>query len=266
MARRKSDKYKIKENRSKGTGNSYEPWIKVHEFGSKGRSTKIVGWKHNRIHHFLSDLELYYFLVLQWEENVIEIREQYPLLPLHQTIFLADELGYAHPPRSRKEKTILTTDFLIFIREGKQIKKIARTVKTLKDLYNPRTLEKFMIEKNYWDIKEVDWLVITEKDIPRVKAQNIYRIYNAYFWNTLNHVDTYTKNCLTSQFLNVLINNDYQVIETTNEFDSKKNWQPGQSLAFFQFLLTRKILLADLDVKFNFHSMNVWINEGVATC
>ena len=75
--------------RGQGTGVSYLPWLLVRDVPSKGLSTRIEGWKTGRIHHFLSELELMYYYVLEWSKIVLDIREQYPLLPLEETISIA---------------------------------------------------------------------------------------------------------------------------------------------------------------------------------
>lgn len=67
--------------RGKGTGASYLPWLRVQDVPSQGLSTRIEGWKTGRIHHFLSELELMYYLAVVWSILVMDIREQYPLLP-----------------------------------------------------------------------------------------------------------------------------------------------------------------------------------------
>ncbi|AWK50548.1 transposase [Clostridium beijerinckii] len=108
---RKTDKYRLIEKRGLGKFEEYKPWLKVHEFGSCGRVHRIVGWKNRRIYQLMSDLELYYFVLAQWDDNVIDIREQYPLLPLEETILRANEIGVNHPPMNSKKKTVMTTDF-----------------------------------------------------------------------------------------------------------------------------------------------------------
>lgn len=82
----------IKEGRGTGIGSEYKPWLNIQDVASMGRSTCLKGIKTNRQHEFLSDLERNYFY--------IDIREQFPLLPLEETIVIADELGIKHPTDS----------------------------------------------------------------------------------------------------------------------------------------------------------------------
>jgi hypothetical protein len=73
---------RIKEGRGQGTGAEYTPWLYVQDVPSNGLAHRIKGWKTKREHHFFSTLERDYFYVLEWSPFVIDIREQYPLLPL----------------------------------------------------------------------------------------------------------------------------------------------------------------------------------------
>lgn len=87
----------IQDGRGSGIGADYKPWLKIQDVSSKGRSTRLKGIKTNRQHEFLSDLERNYFYLTEYSDVVIDIREQFPLLPLEETIVIADELGIKHP-------------------------------------------------------------------------------------------------------------------------------------------------------------------------
>src|SRR3712207_6023293 len=87
----------IKEGRGKGDGAEYMPWLNVWDVASKGRCHQITGWRHGRVHHLLSDLEAHVFFTYEWSRRVIEIKEQFPLLPLEETLAIAEEIGVAHP-------------------------------------------------------------------------------------------------------------------------------------------------------------------------
>ena len=80
-----------------GAGASYVPWLRVQDVPSRGRSHKIQGVKVERIHHFLSDLERAYFLVCEFSEDVLDIREQYPLLPQESVQAIASSIGLTYP-------------------------------------------------------------------------------------------------------------------------------------------------------------------------
>lgn len=61
----------------------YVPFLTVRSVPTKGKANRIMGRKTGREHHFLSKLELATFYNFDWSDEVIDIKEQYPLLPLH---------------------------------------------------------------------------------------------------------------------------------------------------------------------------------------
>lgn len=66
----------------RGTGASYKPWLRVQDVPSTGHSRKVSGVKIERTFHLLSNLEYGYFLASEFSEDVVDIREQYPLLQI----------------------------------------------------------------------------------------------------------------------------------------------------------------------------------------
>ena len=89
---------KIKEGRGQGHFSEYKPWLTVHDVPSIGIVTRILGWKSGRLHHYLSEhFELAHHYQMEWSEQVIDIREQFPLLPLDKTLYIAQKLGIKHP-------------------------------------------------------------------------------------------------------------------------------------------------------------------------
>nr|WP_269843845.1 TnsA endonuclease N-terminal domain-containing protein [Domibacillus epiphyticus] len=50
---------------------------------------------------------------------MVDIIEQYPLLPVEETIVIADELGLKNPADPRTgEPIVMTTDFLVTVRSN----------------------------------------------------------------------------------------------------------------------------------------------------
>jgi len=144
-----------KEGRGEGHGIDYKPWLTIQDVPSKGRSSRIPSSKTPREHHLLSDNERGIFLLLDWSDNVVDVREQFPL-DRDITRRIAKEMGVAHPmdPRTRTD-IVMTTDFLVDKRVGNKIIEIARSVKSKTDLDDPRTIEKQEIERRYWELKNI---------------------------------------------------------------------------------------------------------------
>ena len=135
-----------KEGRGLGAGTDYKPWLNIQDVPSYGRSHRLRGMTIERLYHFLSDIECHLFYLLDWAENVHDIREQFPI-DRHATQRIAKEINVIHPvDRSTKTPIVMTTDFVIDATVDGQKKQIARTVKPSKDLDKPRIIEKLEIE------------------------------------------------------------------------------------------------------------------------
>lgn len=107
-----------------------KPWLNIQDVSSKGRSTRLKSFKTNRQHEFLSDLERNYIYLTEYSDSVIDIREQFPLLLLEETIVSADELGLKHPTDPKtNEPVVITTDFLLTVDQGNGLVELARTIK-----------------------------------------------------------------------------------------------------------------------------------------
>lgn len=121
----------------------------------------------------MSDLERACFNCLEWAPDVVDTREQFPLLPRSATLEIAKELGLKHPadPRS-KEPIVMTSDFLITISEQNGPRDVVVTVKPAQQLTR-NVLVKFEIERRYWERQGIPWFTVSEKDIPLSLAQNV---------------------------------------------------------------------------------------------
>jgi hypothetical protein len=82
------ERRRIKEGRGTGEGAGYKPWITTHDFPSKGQVCRAKGQTTGRIHHMMSSLERDLFLILDYDPDVTDIREQYPL-KLEDTLLIA---------------------------------------------------------------------------------------------------------------------------------------------------------------------------------
>ena len=115
---KKYEKY-LKEGRGKGVGKDYKPWATIHDLPSKGLSSRTPGWKSNRVYHFLSLNELRCFFLLDWADDVVDIREQFPLIDFEDAIKIAEKsnIKYSIDTKS-KMPYILTSDFMITVKKA----------------------------------------------------------------------------------------------------------------------------------------------------
>ncbi len=94
---------------------------------------------------------------------------------------IAEEIGINYPkdPQSNTPR-VLTTDFMLSVKQGKTIVQKARTFKLPKDLGSKSVAEKFELEKRYYAAKGIDWGIITEKEVPKQLAENVEWVHTAY--------------------------------------------------------------------------------------
>lgn len=160
----------LKEGRGQGSGANYIPWICVQDFSSNGMVSRIKGTKTGRVHHFLSNLEMMFFFLLDWSDEVLDIREQYPLIDIPSAIDIAEKAHIRYPYDIKSGfPYVLTSDFYIDAIDGPSVV----SIKTSDDLSNQRVREKLEIERRYWSQRNVRWRVVTEKQINKTKSKNI---------------------------------------------------------------------------------------------
>lgn len=171
--------------RGTGTLEDYLAWHRVTrgDPASMGRS-HILKWR-NRLRDLLSDGELGSQFFSTMLPNLADSLEQYKLAAepdvhpriaygedvdgtLYEgTLQIAASLGLKHPKLRDEEKTtwIMTTDLLLAFREpGGKLKFLAVSFKSKEwDEGNvtKRTRQLLSIEKEYWRLRGVEWILVT---------------------------------------------------------------------------------------------------------
>jgi len=164
----------IRQGFGQGSGTDYKPWLRVNDVKSKGLSTKIKGITSHRTHQFVSSIETQFFYFADHEPGVIDIREQFPLLPLNLSIRIASELGIKHPrvPGTSVEN-VMTTDFLLTVLTSSGERYLAVSAKPRDKLCDKRTMEKQEIERQWWSILGVPFRVFCGDDNTSIQARNL---------------------------------------------------------------------------------------------
>lgn len=253
MSKRKrslSNDKKLKDGRGQGLGVDYKPWVTIQDVSSLGRSTRLRGNKVPRQFEFLSDLERNYFYLLEYSDLVVGIREQFPLLPIEETIVIADELGIKHPTNPKTGELVeMTTDFLITVNKDQQYQHLARTLKYKDDLMNERVLEKFEIERVYWERQDVDWGIVTELEIPKDMAHNIAFVHGYSDLSVIEgfeEVTAYEIDEMSIYFIKKLLTEDKTVKQIAKEFERDFGVIVGCGLSLFKHLIITKAIDLDL--------------------
>lgn len=180
MPREISDNSRLRQNRGSidlKNPESYIPWVKTRDcYRGDGTRHIIPDLYHKkRLIHLMSDIEKEVYYTLRSNENVIELFEQFPLLPRNKTEDLCGKYNITHPQNPKtKNKIVMTTDFLLLTKDNEGNKKWkACAVKMSKDLNNLRTREKLFIEKKYWESIGVQWGTMTELQINKIYVKNV---------------------------------------------------------------------------------------------
>lgn len=170
----------IAQGYGQGEGANYKPWLRVQDVPSEGRSRKVHGTKTGRVHHLLSDIEYGYFLILEFSEQVVDIREQFPLFPTEQTIEISSQLGIRYPRfHGTTLPYVLSTDFLVTLQASDGSRKLAARSVKCEDALKPsdalkRTIEKLELEKAIWHARDVsDWKLVTENTMGSTLVTNL---------------------------------------------------------------------------------------------
>ncbi|MBW4485316.1 MAG: TnsA endonuclease N-terminal domain-containing protein [Tildeniella torsiva UHER 1998/13D] len=196
----------------------------------------------------MSNLETGYFYILEWSQSIIDIREQYPLLPLEETQEIAEQCGFPHPTDpATKQPVVMTTDFLINLKRKDHEIEHARAIKPASELQSQRTLEKLEIERLYWKRREVDWGIVTEKEIPKTLIENLKWIHPFYKQGELaplNQADITRIN----QFLRPKITErKLPLTDITNACDDRLGLEPGTSLSVVRHLIANRYWLINMN-------------------
>lgn len=235
----------LKEGRGKGELENYKPWLNIQDVPSIGRVHRLNGWKTAREHHLLSDLEYNYLCFCDWADNVIDIREQFPL-DREVTLKIADEIGLKHPlDINTKTPIVMTTDFFLTIREGSSINYRARTLKFEKELNDKRVIEKFEIERVYWSRLGIEWAIVTEKEISKDMLSNLKFLRDAYFINELEKLNLFIDEW--NSFTGPLLPN-------LKRFDLKYNFEDGTAISLYKHALAKKLLIVDMNEPINLYT------------
>jgi hypothetical protein len=222
----------------------------IHDVASRGLATRMRSPLHGRTYHLLSQLETDWLFAFHALPSLVDVREQYPLLELEETLEIAAQLGIAHPtdPTS-KEPCVATTDFVITLTDGLRETEIATAIKLSADLASPRTLEKLEIERVYWSARKIAWRVLTERELPRGLVKNMRWL--------LPLVDLAASGEFTGELITrirtviepAVSEGKRSLVQIATECDDRLGLKPGSALCVARHLLGIRAWPVDLTIE-----------------
>ncbi|MEH7299915.1 TnsA endonuclease N-terminal domain-containing protein [Neobacillus drentensis] len=241
----------IRDGRGQGTGKDYKPFIQAHDnkVASEGWISRHLGWKTQRIHNTLSSHERRFLYYLEWIDEVVDIREQFPLLPQSRTEEIAKQLGIKHA-NVEGVPVVMTTDFMITIQTSKGLVDIVRTVKPASKL-SKRTLELFEIERRYFLEQGIDWGIITEKRMPDILISNIEWFYEARYLSTRPTVDEELVSLIKHDLFNIIFRDEGStpISKLCIRCDKIFGIESGTSMFILKHMLATKKWSTDMNLK-----------------
>jgi hypothetical protein len=234
----------LKNNYGLGAADAYMPWLRVQDVNSAGNSGKIDGIKSNRVHHTLSEQESCFFYLAEFCDPVIDIREQFPLLPLDLSVRLAKTLDVDHPINPMtKEKcfNVMTTDFLLTLTDGTKTWYEAVSVKPADDLKDKRTAEKLDIERVWWQLQGIAFHIFSMTEQTQIQSRNIQWFTSPYRQGSNFQNDTIEKAKSIVKLGTNLIE------DLCNDFIRELNVEHDDALVLLKVLLATKQVCVDLN-------------------
>lgn len=241
----------LKEGRGQGEGSEYKPWLRVQDIASQGRSTRIYSYKLQRVIHLLSDLQLYYWYLLEFDnEGVLDVREQYPLLDFHELNIPVDqELEKKLFNTKTNVPHVFIVPFMVtrIDQNGNSFYE-ARVIKSSTELSKKATIDRLELQRRYFEKKQIDFGIVTEKDINKQLARNIGWVLTAYDiqdYPELVGNYSFLKNDLLDYLTNPTdtLQRVFQRIENSYQLDE------GMGLILFKHLVATREIRMDLDRK-----------------
>lgn len=167
----------VKKGRGQGDYSDYKPWFTIRDVPSHAVRTRLFSQRFQRVFTFLSHGELQTFLILEWNDEVDQIKEQYPLDP-SLTVRIARELDIRHPAICGRD-VVMTTDFVVeYLRKsGRRQTKAFQIKQSSADVENLRANEKLQIEQAYWQEKGCFWRLIYSSGYNGTKCSNLQWLF-----------------------------------------------------------------------------------------
>ena len=242
----------IEAKKKKGAGqgylDQYSPWLKTWSVSSHGNKSLVMGWKTNRPHHLLSGLELKAYYHCEWAEAVVDIREQFPLLPLQETLGYAEVTKIRHPTNPRtKTPVVMTTDLVLCIREGIRERLAAVAIKPASELQKKRVQEKLLLERMFWEERGVLWKVATGDDLSEALYLNMRWLHSHYSRDYLRGISPPAFIRIREKLIPAVERRNKGLAQLCADIDQRLRVPSGSAMEVLRHLLCHRTWQFDMD-------------------
>lgn len=227
----------------------YQPWLTVQMVNSIGVSHQPFCLKTGRHLQLFSDIEHAVFLALDWQEDVVDIREQFPL-NRDFTCTVADRLGIRHPYYPGTDvKTVMTVDFMVTrVRDGAEYLE-AYNAKPTSEAEDTRSLEKLEIQRSALADLGFPHHLVFDTDLPKQQIKNLAWINGAMlkkdekekYPGHLEEMAQRMENHLAPE-----MRRSTTLGDLCKKFDSIFGEKPGTGIRAARMLMAKHVLVPDL--------------------
>lgn len=160
-------------------GAEYRSGTSVRDFNSRGVCNRVKDLRTGRVRDLFSNGEYWFQEYVAFDNRIIHAEEQWPILPISETVAIAAELGVDHPGASRGVNKEVRTDMRIALRPAPRarIQEIVIEVKDSPHHYEgpkgERALEKRRIVEVWCQAHDKRFLVLYKTAIPRDLLKNL---------------------------------------------------------------------------------------------
>lgn len=232
MGKKISEISKFKEGRGTSNGgsadyggNGYKAWITSGELNSIGTAESVYDYKTGRMVQCLSQGEKWFFYKLRFSEKVKDIKEQFPLTPLQETIDITAEKGYKG---SFNNNVIMTTDFLVTRIDDSMF---ALSVKVSESKVSKRQKELLDVEREYWERRGVPFFMGYKDTLNPIEIMNIESVVDTYDWNKVFDDFSLARYLIANHLISVdMTEKELDFAEIVEKYKETEIWLSKKSL------------------------------------
>ncbi|MFC0212124.1 TnsA endonuclease C-terminal domain-containing protein [Paenibacillus chartarius] len=256
----------LDEGRGQGE-EDFKPWLKVSDISSKGRVTRLYSKKLNRTIHLLTDSQTRYFYLLEFDDRVVSVKEQFPLLSIADIMDQLDESLVKRLKNRDGTPHVLVTTFLITAKdENGQLRTYARSIKDRNELEKKDTLERLEIQRRFFESQKIDWAVVTSEEIPHQRSRNIEWVLPALYIEDAGLTEQEAQ-YYSTYIIEAFRSTKEPVRGLLDAFEREMKQEKGLGVFLFRYLIASKQIEINLDQEININhtpeQMEVIVRESV---
>lgn len=162
-------------------GADFRSGTSIRAFRSRGVCNRVSDLRSGRVQELFSDGEYWFQEYIAFDHRIVYADEQWPILPISDTVAVAAELGFDHPRLAPGVNKEVRTDMLLGIRHapGARVTEVVLEVKDSpahyegEDRARARAREKRTIVDIWCKANGKKFLVLFKSDVPSVQRKNL---------------------------------------------------------------------------------------------